>query len=182
MRIVGGRWAGVSLVSPGPRVRPTAEELRALWIRSLEPDLNGARVLDLFAGTGALGLEALSRGASSVDFVENGAPALHALKANIAKLRVRSRTRLFKMDVFRFLEGIPPVDGPGDLHYDIALADPPYSSRAPEKLVSIWKEHPFSRIVSVEHASGGRLPGKGRRLRAGDSAVTTFRMGPKGSR
>ncbi|MFH1762650.1 MAG: RsmD family RNA methyltransferase [Gemmatimonadota bacterium] len=175
MRIVGGKWAGVSLVSPGPRVRPTREEMRAAWISGLEADLPGARILDLFAGTGALGLEAMSRGARSVDFVENGAPALHALKANLAKLKVRNRTRLFKKDAFLFLEGlwaqIPEAGG-----YDLALADPPYTSRAAERLVALWLERPFSRILSVEHAAGRDFPGRGNTTVFGDSAVTTFRV------
>ena len=175
MRIVGGKWAGVSLASPGPRVRPTREELRAAWISGLEPDLAKAKVLDLFAGTGALGLEALSRGAARVDFVENGAPALHALKANLAKLRVRNKTRLFKKDAFLFVEGIgtPP---PEALVYDLALADPPYTSQAAERLAALWLERPFSRILSIEHATERNLPGRGRKEAFGESAVTTYRI------
>ena len=170
MRIVGGKWAGVSLASPGPRVRPTQEALRVAWISALEPELAGARILDLYCGTGALGLEALSRGAASVDFVENGAPALHSLKANLAKLRVKNRTRLFKKDAFLFLQAVAtPV-------YDVALADPPYSSQAAERLITLWLERPFSRILSVEHATERKLPGKGRRRVLGDSAVTTYRL------
>ena len=173
MRIVGGKWAGVSLASPGPRVRPTREEVRAAWITGLEPDLGKAKILDLFAGTGALGLEALSRGATSVDFVENGEPALHALKANLAKLRVKGWTRLFKKNVFLFLQGVEtPV-------YDLALADPPYTSQAGERLVTLWLERPFSRILSVEHAAERRLPGRGKKKVYGDSAVTTYRIREK---
>lgn len=176
MRIVGGRWAGVSLVSPGARVRPTVEELRDAWITSLERDLPGARILDLFAGTGALGLEALSRGAESVDFVENGAPALHAIKANLAKLRVRDRTRLFKKDAFAFLTGLRTAEGLQNPPYDVALADPPYTSRAAEGLVTLWLERPFSRILCVEHAADRKLSGGGRRKIFGESAVTTYRI------
>jgi 16S rRNA (guanine966-N2)-methyltransferase len=200
VRIIGGTWAGVDLVSPGPRVRPTREEVRDAWLTGLEPDLGGARVLDLFSGTGALGLEALSRGATSVDFVENGAPALHALKANLAKLRAKGRTRLFKKDVFAFLEGVPsgtgsgagggsdhgPTPGPTLPHdlalagptlpYDLALADPPYTSRASERLVSLWLERPFSRILCVEHGADRSLPGRGRVRRFEDTAITTLRI------
>jgi len=170
VRIVGGKWAGTSLASPGPRVRPTREEIRIGWISALEPELAGAKILDLFSGTGALGLEALSRGAASVDFVENGGPALHSLKANLAKLKVKNRTRLFKKDAFLFLQA---VESPS---YDLALADPPYTSRAAERLITLWLERPFSRILSVEHASERNLPGPGSRKVFGDSAVTTYRI------
>ena len=170
MRIVGGRWAGVDLASPGPRVRPTREEIRVAWISALEPELAGAKILDLFSGTGALGLEALSRGAASVDFVENGAPALHSLKANLAKLKTRNRTRLFKKDVFLFLQAVTTPA------YDLTLADPPYTSRAADRLITLWLERPFSRILCVEHAAERNLPGPGRRRVFGDSAVTTYRI------
>ena len=173
MRIVGGTWAGRDLVSPGGRVRPTAEELRNAWLSELEAELDGARVLDLFAGTGALGLEALSRGAARVDFVENGREALHAIKANIAALRVRNKVRLFKKDVFQFLEG---VKGPA---YDLALADPPYTSKTGGTLVTLWLKQPFSRILSVEHAADRRLPGNGSRMVFGASAITIYRMSRK---
>ena len=170
MRILEGRWAGVSLVSPGRRVRPTAEELRSRWMGWLADDLPGARGLDLFAGPGSLGLEALSRGAASVDFVENGAEALHALKANRTRLRATRESRLFKKDVHGFLEG---VEGVG---YDLALADPPYTSRAAERLVERWHRSPFSTILTVEHSRELILPGKGARRVHEDSAVTTYRL------
>ena len=175
VRIVGGKWAGTSLTSPGHRVRPTREDLRAAWITGLEPDLPRARILDLFSGTGALGLEALSRGASSVDFVEKGAPALHALKANIAKLRVKKWTRLFKKDAFLFLDGMK-IEADDTPVYDIVLADPPYTSGSAERLVSLWLERPFSRILSVEHWTEKELPGRGKKLVFGDSTVTTYRI------
>jgi 16S rRNA (guanine966-N2)-methyltransferase len=76
---VNGKWAGRSLVSPAGRVRPTTEELRTVCMELLRNELKGAICVDLFAGSGALGLEALSRGARSCDFVENGASAIHSL-------------------------------------------------------------------------------------------------------
>lgn len=170
MRIVGGQWKGVSLSSPGGRVRPTPEALRGAWLDWLQEDLPGAKVLDLFAGTGALGLEALSRGAAAVDFVENGAEALHALKANRAKLRVTKQTRLFKKEVFRFLEDVE------ERAYGVAFADPPYTSSAAEKLAGLWLARPFSLILSVEHPRSVTLPGGGVRRVLDDSAVTIYRM------
>jgi 16S rRNA (guanine966-N2)-methyltransferase len=90
MRIVGGKFAGRDLMSPADRrVRPTAEAVRAGMLNLLDADLPDARILDLFAGTGALGLEAISRGARSADFVEFRPASLHALRANVAALRLR---------------------------------------------------------------------------------------------
>jgi 16S rRNA (guanine966-N2)-methyltransferase len=170
MRIVGGVWAGKSLESPGGRVRPTAEEVRGPWLTSLEDELDGARVLDLFAGTGALGLEALSRGAERCDFVENGAPALHALKANVARMRIRDRTRIFRKDALAFASAAE------EGAYDIAFADPPYASRQLDRLVEIWLERPFSRVLSVEHAADHPLPGRPELRRFGDTHVSTYRI------
>src|SRR5471032_1812609 len=85
VRIVGGKFAGRTLTSPQDfRVRPTAEAVRAGMLDMLAADLTDARVLDLFAGTGALGLEAISRGAKSADFVEFRPDSLHALRATVA--------------------------------------------------------------------------------------------------
>ena len=139
----------------------------------LAQELSGARVLDLFAGTGALGLEALSRGAAFVDFVENGPEALHALKANRAKLRATRESRLFKKEVFTFLDGVE-----GQV-YDLALADPPYTSSGANRLVERWHRGPFSTILSVEHSRDVILPGKGTRRVHEDSAVTTYRTSQK---
>lgn len=171
MRIVAGKWKGRHLTSPGQgRVRPTAETVRDAWLGALEAELKGARVLDLFAGTGALGLEALSRGARYVDFVENGPGSLHALKANVAALRVREKTRIFKKDALPFAAALPAAA------YDVAFADPPYASRMLDRLIEGWKAVPFSRILTVEHAEIHRLPAGGeRRVMEEGTAVTTYR-------
>lgn len=169
MRIVGGKWAGKDLTSPGGRVRPTAESLRNAWIGLLEKDLAGARVLELYAGTGAVGLEALSRGARSVDFVENSPSALHALKANVAAVRARSSTRIFKRDALRFAYMLSPSS------YDVVLADAPYGSKQSDRLIQRWLEVPYGGILALEHAADQRLPGRGARHAFGDSAITIFR-------
>lgn len=175
MRIVGGRWAGRNLTSPGKRVRATAEEVRVAWITSLEGELKGARLLELFAGSGAVGLEALSRGAGGVDFVESGAQSLHALKANVAALRAHEATRIFKKDVIPFLEGIV-AKRPGETLYDIVLADPPYHSKALDRVIQLWRDAQFSRVLSVEHHEEHILPPGGLRVRLGEAiCVTTYR-------
>lgn len=176
MRILSGRWAGRDLVSPGGRVRPTAEALRSAWLDALAADLPDARVLDLFAGTGALGLEALSRGARSCDFVENGSGALHALKANVARFRLRNHTRIFRKDAMAFVAALE-VDA-----YDVCFADPPYTSALALRLVEAWRDRPWSKVLSVEHDAATVLPppGRGRsrsRLEHDGSAVTVYRAG-----
>lgn len=169
MRIVAGRWKGKTLHSPAGPVRPTTEALRDAWLTALAPDLPGASVLDLFAGSGALGIEALSRGARRVDFVENHPAALHALKANVAALRMRDVTRLFKQDAIPFARRL------GEGAYDVVLADPPYGSRKADIIVEHWLATRFSRVLSVEHDAAHVLPGNGRTEVHGQQAVTFFR-------
>jgi 16S rRNA (guanine966-N2)-methyltransferase len=169
MRIVGGKWAGRTLTSPSGRVRPTTEELRAAWMDLLRNDLKEARCLDLFAGSGALGLEALSRGARSCDFVENGAAAIHSLKANIAALHVRDAVRVFDRDAIPFVRRITRIA------YDVAFVDPPYGSLKLDRVLERWLEVPFSRVLCLEHAPDHALPVKGKRCQIGDSALTILR-------
>lgn len=168
MRIVGGRWAGTDLVSPGGRVRPTGEAVRARWMELLDGRLEGARVLELYAGTGAVGLEALSRGARSADFVENNPAALHSLKANIARLRVTRRTRIFKRDALRWAERLEPGS------YDIVFADPPYGSRQTDRLVEHWLGAPYSSVLSIEHAADHELPAGATSHSVGDSRISVY--------
>lgn len=170
MRIVAGRWAGRDLTSPRDfRVRPTAEHVRVAMLELIADDLKDARVLDLFAGTGALGLEAISRGARSADFVEFRPSSLHALKANIALFRLRDRTRVFKRDAIPFADGLAPNS------YDVAFADPPYGSRMLDRVVERWHATRFSRVLAVEHASDHILPAGHRHQVIDDTTVTIYR-------
>jgi 16S rRNA (guanine966-N2)-methyltransferase len=169
MRILGGKLAGTNLVSPSGRVRPTAEGVRDAWLSELKADLPGARLLELYAGSGAVGLEGLSRGAASCDFVENGGSALHALKANIAATHTRAKIRVFVRDALLFINSIP------DGRYDIVLADPPYQSRQLDRLVERWRARPFSRILTFEHATDHHFPDAGFRLTFGDTTLSFLR-------
>ena len=155
-------------------MRPTAEAVRAACMDMIADDIRGARVLDLFAGTGALGIEALSRGARSCDFVENGPSAIHSLKANVAALRVKNRTRIFDRDAIPYVERLAAGA------YDIAFADPPYGSRKLDRVLRRWLEVPFSRIIAVEHAPDHELPARGRSRRIDDSMITVLRVGQAG--
>ena len=169
MRIVSGRWRGRTIKAPpDDRVRPTADRVREAWMSILQYDIPGARVLDLFAGSGALGLEALSRGAASVDFVELAARSLRAIRDNAAALGAGTEAVIHRGDALRFVETLPP------LAYDIAFADPPYGLGLAARLAERWRERPFSRILSVEHEAREAIPG-GDTRRYGDTAVTIFR-------
>ena len=173
MRIVGGKYAGRNLTSPNDfRVRPTAEAVRVATLEMIRGDLEGARILDLFAGTGALGLEAISRGAKYADFVENRPASLHALRANIAALRLREKSRIYKRDAVPFAAGLQPD------RYDIAFLDPPYESRMLDRVIESWHAIHFSRILVAEHAAGHEMPKEPRafdRRIVGDTAVTIYR-------
>ena len=123
---------------------------------SIERSGGRPRVLDLFAGSGALGLEAISRGARSADFVENGAEALHALKANIAALRLSSKTRVFKRDVIPWIERLEAGA------YDVAFVDPPYGSKKLDRVLERWRKVPFARVLILEHDKTHALPPHGK--------------------
>ncbi len=171
MRIVGGRLAGRDLVSPNDfRVRPTAETVRAPLLDALAADVEGARVLDLFAGTGALGLEALSRGARSADFVEFRPASLHALKANVVTLGLKRQTRIFKRDAIPFAEALAADS------YDLAFADPPYGSKILDRVVAAWQRLRFARVFAVEHDPAHELPAGSRLLEFPEAAVTIYRL------
>jgi 16S rRNA (guanine966-N2)-methyltransferase len=125
----------------------------------------GARVLDLFAGSGALGLEALSGGAALTTFVVRGGASLLALGANIDALGVGDRVTVRRADAMRFIERLE-TDA-----YDIVLADPPYSLPHAERLVAAFRERPFGSILAVEHPAVVAIAG-GDTRRYGDVALT----------
>jgi 16S rRNA (guanine966-N2)-methyltransferase len=171
MRIVAGKWAGRDLTSPNDfRVHPTAEAVRVAVLGLISQDVKDARVLDLFAGTGALGLEALSRGAKTADFVETRPSSLHALKANVAVLHVIKRTRIFKKDAVPFAAMLTTASA-----YDICFCDPPYESRMLDRVLASWQATQFARVFVAEHAPAHELPRGGKRFDYGESAVTIYR-------
>jgi 16S rRNA (guanine966-N2)-methyltransferase len=170
VRIVGGKFAGRDLTSPADfRVRPTAEHVRSAVLDALEADVPNARVLDLFAGTGALGLEALSRGARSADFVEFRPASLHALRANVAALKLREKTRIFKRDAVQFATAL------GADSYDIVFVDPPYESRQLDLVIKSWQAARFSRVLVAEHARTHQVPSGAWRRTFDDTVVTVYR-------
>ena len=125
MRVTGGRLGGRRLVAPPTGVRPTADRVREALFARLR-DLDGARVLDLYAGTGALGIEALSRGAAHVVFVERSNASLTALRRNLLALELEDCTRVVRGDVRSALRRIAGER----ICFDLVLADPPYAEPA----------------------------------------------------
>lgn len=128
-----------------------------------------ARVADLFAGSGALGLEALSRGARHVTFVENAAGAIAVLRKNLADLGAPAdAVTLVRADAVRFVESLPPRS------YDLAFADPPYGRGFALRLAEIFTNTPFARLLCIEHGNDEPLDGFGaaRQRRYGDTLLT----------
>jgi 16S rRNA (guanine966-N2)-methyltransferase len=118
----------------------------------VQPLLPGARVLDLFAGSGALGLEALSRGAEHAVFVETAPAAVRALEANIGALGAAPRTALVRRDALRFAAALEAGS------FDLAFADPPYGTGAAAALLDSFAAVPFAGLLCVEHSRDDRLP------------------------
>ena len=122
LRIVAGKWRSRLLdIADVPGLRPTPERVRETLFNWLSPIIQGARCLDLFAGTGALGLEALSRGAAAVVFVENSPKAATVLEANVARLGA-SAASVRRMDAFEYLRR------PAESGFDIVFLDPPFAA------------------------------------------------------
>ena len=171
MRIVAGRWRGHTIKAPADdRVRPTADRVREAWMSIVQPHLPDARVVDLFAGSGALGLEALSRGAAHCDFVEISARSLAAVRANIEKLGAGDSAHIVRGDALKFMERLEPAA------YDIAFADPPYGLELAARVAERWLAVPFAALLGVEHGVKERMPDGGDMRRYGDTAISFFRQ------
>ncbi len=125
-------------------------------------------MLDLFAGSGALGFEALSRGAVSVDFVETHRASLTALKANTEALQVEDRVTIHRSDALRFAERLQPA------LYDVAFADPPYAQEDAARLVELFRATPFAHVFSIEHASDRSIGGDDTRRYGGTSITFVY--------
>ena len=127
MRIIAGAYKGRRLITPrGDVTRPTADQVRIALLDTLMPWLPQARLLDLFAGAGGVGLEALSRGAAHVTFVERDARAVAALRDNVATLGVADATRVVRDDVLRALGALARA---GE-RFGLVFLDPPYDAEA----------------------------------------------------
>ena len=181
-RVIAGSAKGIRLRAPGPGTRPIADRVKQTLFAILEPDLDGARVLDLFAGSGAGGIEALSRGAASAVFVEKDQGAAAVIDANLRAAGLAGpAATVIRWDVVRWL-----AEANVDAAFDLVLVDPPYAetelmARVLERLGAadaplapaarvvakhFWRDRPPERI--------GRLAAE-RDRRFGETALTFYR-------
>jgi 16S rRNA (guanine966-N2)-methyltransferase len=163
MRIVAGRLGGRILASPRDRaIRPTSDRLREtlfnILFHAYGDPVTGARVLDLFAGTGALGLEAMSRGAAFALFVDDGVAARGLMRANVETLGLGGVTRIFRRDATR-LGPVHPLKP-----FSLAFADPPYHQGLGERALASARDGGWltpGAIVVVEEGTGRLTPPDG---------------------
>ena len=176
VRIVGGRWRGWRLAVPaGTDVRPTPDRVRETLFNWLAPSLPGAQCLDLFAGTGVLGLEALSRGAAETMFVERDTVLVRALEERIGALAAEAR--VFHEDALKFLASRPQRP------FDVVFVDPPYAmalAQVLEKLAAwlrpenlVYVERPVERGGRTLDETVDSVPGA-RLMKQGSAARVAF--------
>ena len=183
MKIGSGRFRGRSIQVPkGLRTRPTSGRLKKALFDIIAADLPGAVVLDLYAGAGALGLEAISRGASRVVFVERRKSAVAAIESNLEKLGVADQAEVFQGEATKALHHLPLRDE--SVH--VVLIDPPYDAGVYEAVMSRIDEASIvvpDGLVIIEHhhkceleETYGRLL-RHRVVRAGESCLTFYHLG-----
>jgi len=179
VRVVGGEFKGRQLsVTKGRRIRPTSDRVREAIFDILGPVWTFEKVLDLFAGTGSLGIEALSRGAEEAVFVEQGKGALTVLKGNLKALGLKSRSWVLPLTAKR---GITVLAERGEV-FDLIFMDPPYGKDVVGKTIEEITQGSIlasTGVIVAEHASRDRiLPPLGLALsqqrRYGDTAVSFF--------
>jgi 16S rRNA (guanine966-N2)-methyltransferase len=177
MRVIAGSARGTRLVRPPAGVRPVADRAREGLFSSLGERVEGARVADLYAGTGALGIEALSRGAREARFVERDPRAVAAIRENLERTGLTSKGIVVRSEVRRFLRR-PAATG-----FDLVFLDPPYDDGMDDVLALLARE-PLVRPGSTVVLSRGARSSKdvipvhwtvARRLSYGDSVITLFR-------
>ena len=173
MRVIAGALGGRRLKAPRGRVtRPTSDRVREALFDILAPYVEGARILDLYAGTGALAIEALSRGAEAADLVEADKGAQAVIADNLQRTGMADRGHLWRM---RVEKALPLLGG----QYDVILADPPYADTQIASVLSQLGELTAAEgLVAVEHASRVSLPDEASPLRLwkrhGDTTLSIY--------
>jgi 16S rRNA (guanine(966)-N(2))-methyltransferase RsmD len=192
MRIIAGIYRSRILKSlKGLALRPTSDRLRETLFNVLGPAISGARFLDLFAGTGAIGIEALSRGAQEAVFIENHAPSAALIRRNLDSLDIRSGFHVLSMDALRGLERLASGQKGGGTGFDFIFLDPPYA--AAEDYARVLRFLGSTDLLAAggmvvtEHRRNFDLPVEAgvlhrmRILRQGDAALSFYRGGPLAS-
>ena len=176
MRVIAGQFKGRRLKAPSwEGLRPTSDKLRETLFNIVAPRIEGARVLDGFAGTGALGVEALSRGASHVTFIEADGRAAALIAENLAVCGVRDGYTIERGDLATVLRGLP-----AEATFDVVLLDPPYDTRdVCPALEAVVPHVAPGGVIVLERASRREpdVPGsltRTRDVRSGDSTLTFF--------
>jgi 16S rRNA (guanine(966)-N(2))-methyltransferase RsmD len=186
MRIIAGTYRSRVLKSlKGLALRPSSDRLRETLFNVLGSGIEGSRFIDVFAGTGAVGIEALSRGADHVSFIENHAPSAALIRKNLAALKVQSGMTVICADAIRGLETLEAKVKADDVAYDYIFIDPPYAATA--DYARVLQKLSASRILAdraiviVEHRKNLNLPEsfgtlkRVRLLRQGDAALSFYR-------
>ncbi|WOJ92394.1 16S rRNA (guanine(966)-N(2))-methyltransferase RsmD [Congregibacter variabilis] len=176
LRIIAGQWRGRKLpVANLAGLRPSTDRIRETLFNWLSPDIVEARCLDLFAGTGALGLEALSRGAAYCQFVENQAPAAHLLRDALVTLQAGSRGEVLQEDATRFLARA------GEEPFDLVFLDPPFASNLLETALNQLTNSPLlskDALIYLEYAPSQNpdIPANWEQYRSKKSAGVIYEL------
>lgn len=185
MRIIAGKYRSRILKSlKGSALRPTSDRLRETLFNVLGGRVSGARFLDIFAGTGAIGIEALSRGAAEAVFIENHKPAVTLIRRNLESLRITTEAQVLTLDALRGLERLAQKHKPTDQPFGFVFVDPPYALKEEyERTLGFLGSAPFlalGSLVIAEHRRTLELPQRigrllqTRILRQGDAALSFY--------
>jgi 16S rRNA (guanine966-N2)-methyltransferase len=183
MRVIAGAFKGRRLLAPRwAGVRPTSDKVRETLFNVLAPEVRDARVLDAYAGTGALGIEALSRGAKTATFIERDPRVRDLIAQNLAHCGILEGCAIIRASVTRGLDALSRA--PAFVPFDIVLLDPPYELAAADALTGIEAVTRPGGLVVLEHARrrpspdlAGRLV-RTRELPSGSTALTFYRCRP----
>jgi 16S rRNA (guanine966-N2)-methyltransferase len=187
MRVIAGLYRSRQLKSlDSPHLRPTSDRLRETLFNVLAPKIQGTNFLDLFAGTGAVGIEALSRGAQEVLFVENHAPTAKIIRQNLESLEIHKDATVLQMDSLRALEKLQQRQKAANFSYDFIFLDPPYAvAEEYQRVMNFLSTAPFvneNTIAIAEHTRKFELAEefgaleRVRVLKQGDAVLSFYRL------
>jgi 16S rRNA (guanine(966)-N(2))-methyltransferase RsmD len=185
MRVIAGKYRSRILKSlKGTALRPTSDRLRETLFNVLGPNVSGSRFLDIFAGTGAVGIEAISRGATEVVFIENHAAAAVLIRRNLESIAITTGTQILPLDALRALEKLATRHKPTAAPFHFVYVDPPYIKEDEyTRVLGFLGSAPFlsqGSLVTAEHRRTLELPQRFGRLtqtrilRQGDASLSFF--------